>query len=239
LDAVDAGNVTKDGRQKGSGANLPNIEMLIDAQEAERQRLARQMHDGPAQALANFILQTEIAVRLFDMDQAKAREELINLKASATSAFQKVRDFIFELRPMMLDDLGLSPTLSRYMEAFKEQTGSEVRLNVSGLEQRLESYIEVMIFRAIQELINNSITHGQASQVRVQVDASELEVRISVEDNGKGFDTGILGEGGGLGLKLIKDRVDMLGGKIDIHSAIGKGTHITFQVPARKTAVFA
>ena len=81
------------------------VEMMIQAQESERQRLARQMHDGPAQALSNFILQTEIAMRLFDIDQGKAREELINLKTAATTSFQKVRDFIFELRPMMLDDL--------------------------------------------------------------------------------------------------------------------------------------
>ena len=86
------------------------------------------MHDGPAQALSNFILQTEIAMRLFDIDQEKARQELITLKNSATSAFQQVRDFVFELRPMMLDDLGLVPTLKRYVEAFKEQTNTSVRL---------------------------------------------------------------------------------------------------------------
>ena len=96
------------------------------------------MHDGPAQALSNFILQTEIALRLFDMDQEKAREELVNLKNTATSAFQQVRDFVFELRPMMLDDLGLVPTLKRYVEAFKEQTNTNVRLAVSGVERRLE-----------------------------------------------------------------------------------------------------
>jgi two-component system sensor histidine kinase DegS len=74
---------------------VETVEMIIQAQEAERQRLSRQMHDGPAQALSNFILQTEIAMRLFTIDQGKAKEELSNLKLSATSAFQKVRDFIF------------------------------------------------------------------------------------------------------------------------------------------------
>ena len=87
--------------------------MIVTAQAAERQRLSRQMHDGPAQALSNFILQTEIAMRLLDVDPAQAREELGNLKTSAMGTFQKVLNFIFELRTMMLDDLGLITTLRR------------------------------------------------------------------------------------------------------------------------------
>lgn len=214
------------------------VEMMVQAQEAERQRLARQMHDEPAQALSNFILQTEIAMRLFDIDQAKAKEELASLKTSATTTFQKIRDFIFELRPMMLDDLGLTPTLNRYIEAFKEQTGLDVRLSVNGLDQRLEPYLEVMIFRAIQELLGNVARHSQASQIKVQVDSSEVEVRVVVEDNGKGFDANMALEHG-MGIKLIRERVEMLSGKMDVDSVIGQGTRITFQIPAVKTKVFA
>ena len=132
-----------------------SVEMIIQAQEAERGRLARKMHDGPAQALSNFILQTEIAMRLFDIDQSKAKEELAGVKTAASSTFQKVRDFIFDLRPMMLDDLGLVPTITRYVDTFKEQSGIEVRLISTGMEQRFESYLEVMVFRAIQELLGN------------------------------------------------------------------------------------
>src|SRR5258705_320706 len=95
----------------GAKTTSASIESIIQAQESERQRLSRQMHDGPAQALSNFILQTEIAMRLLDVDATQARQELNNLKASAMSTFQKVRNFIFELRPMMLDDLGLAPTI--------------------------------------------------------------------------------------------------------------------------------
>ena len=239
LQAIETGGVQKDGRLRGQSAMAQTVEMLIQAQEAERQRLARQMHDGPAQALSNFILQTEIAMRFFDIDQAKAKEELVSVKSSATSTFQKVREFIFELRPMMLDDLGLAPTLSRYVEAFKEQAGMDVRLTSTGMEQRLESYLEVMIFRAVQELLGNASRHSQATQVKLQIDASDTEVRVSIEDNGRGFDVDTMGEKGGMGLKVIRDRVEMLGGKMDLHSVIGQGTHITFVIPAAKTAVFA
>ena len=214
------------------------VEMMIQGQEAERQRLARQMHDEPAQALSNFILQTEIAMRLFDIDQAKAKEELVSLKTSATSTFQKIRDFIFELRPMMLDDLGLTPTLNRYVEAFKEQSGLDVRLNITGLDQRLEPYLEVMIFRAIQELLGNAARHSQATQIKVQIESSEVEVRVAVEDNGKGFDAN-MGLEHGMGIKLIRERVEMLNGRFDVDSVIGQGTRITFQIPAVKTKVFA
>jgi two-component system sensor histidine kinase DegS len=100
-------------------SQMAGIEMIVNAQESERQRLSRQMHDGPAQALSNFILQTEIAMRLFDLDPAQARDELGNLKTSAMGTFQRVRSFIFELRPMMLDDLGFNSTLRKYADAFK------------------------------------------------------------------------------------------------------------------------
>ena len=208
------------------------IEMIIQAQESERQRLSRQMHDGPAQALSNFILQTEIAMRLMDLDVAQAREELASLKASAMGTFQKVRNFIFELRPMMLDDLGLVPTIKRYADSFKEQTGLEVTLTVTGQERRLESYLEVMVFRAIQELLGNAARHSQASMVKTQVDISDSAIKVIVDDNGKGFDSEIVNQGNSLGLGLIRDRVEMLGGSFELSTMVGKGTRVTFSLPA-------
>ena len=208
------------------------IEMVVNAQEAERQRLSRQMHDGPAQALSNFILQTEIAMRLLDVDATQAKEELGNLKASAMGTFQKVRNFIFELRPMMLDDLGLVPTIRKYVDAFKEQTGLETSLTITGTERRLESYLEVMIFRAIQELLGNAAHHSQASVVKVALDIGNEMIRVSVDDNGKGFDSESVLNGNSLGLKLIRERSDLLGGTFDIDSAVGKGSRISFSIPA-------
>ncbi|MBK8780497.1 MAG: hypothetical protein IPO22_01530 [Anaerolineales bacterium] len=214
-------------------SQMAGIEMIVNAQEAERQRLSRQMHDGPAQALSNFILQTEIAMRLMDIDPAQARDELGDLKASAMSTFQKVRNFIFELRPMMLDDLGLTPTLKKYADAFKEQTGLDVSVTVTGVERRLEPYLEVMIFRAVQELLGNAARHSQASLIKVQVDLGNDLIRVSVDDNGKGFDPETLKESSNLGLKLIRERAEMLGGSFEIDSSSGTGARISFTVQAR------
>jgi two-component system, NarL family, sensor histidine kinase DegS len=217
----------------GTRGSLASVEMLVNAQETERQRLSRQMHDGPAQALSNFILQTEIAMRLMDLDAGQAREELNSLKASAMGTFQKVRNFIFELRPMMLDDLGLAPTIRRYADAFKEQTGLDVNVTVTGQERRLEPYLEVMLFRAIQELLGNAARHSQGTLVKVNLDLGEDRVRVSVDDNGKGFDPDSIQQGNNLGLKLIRERTEMLGGSFEVDSALGRGARVLFAVPAR------
>ncbi len=214
-------------------SQMTGIEMIVNAQEAERQRLSRQMHDGPAQALSNFILQTEIAMRLLDVDPEQAKEELGNLKTSAMGTFQKVRNFIFELRPMMLDDLGLTPTLRKYTDAFKEQTGLDVSLTVTGTERRLNPYLEVMIFRAVQELLGNASRHSQSTMVKIQIDVGTELIRVSVDDNGKGFDPETLMESTNLGLKLIRERVEMLGGSFEVDSIAGSGARISFTVQAK------
>ncbi|MCS7009908.1 MAG: sensor histidine kinase [Anaerolineales bacterium] len=216
---------------KGGRSALESLEMLINAQEAERQRLARQMHDGPAQALSNFILQTEIALKLLDIEPEKARAELNSLKISAFNTFQKVRNFISELRPMMLDDLGVVPTIRRYVEMYKEQTGADINMTFSGQERRLESYIEVMIFRALQELLAVAVHQNQASSIKIQLDFGDSWVKLSVDDNGKGFDTDGLETDKNLGLKLIKERVQMVGGTFAMDSAPGMGSRISLNIP--------
>ena len=219
--------------QKGEGDNMPVIVRIVEAQEAERQRLSRQIHDGPAQALSNFILQTEIAMRLFDIDTERARAELQSLKGSATSTFQKVRDFIFDLRPMMLDDLGLVPTVKRYVDAFKEKTGLQVNLTVTGADRRMESAREVILFRGIQELLSNIRQHAQASQVRVLIDLDTARVRVNIEDNGKGFDPQavLAGKSKTTGLQSLRERMDLVGGSLQIDSQVGQGARLILDVP--------
>lgn len=211
------------------------LEQLINAQEVERQRLSRRMHDGPAQALSNFIVQTEIAARLLEIDPERAKQEMSNLKNSAMSTFQQVRLFITELRPMMLDDLGLVATLKRYVDTYKDETGFEAKIDISGTDKNLASYIEVMIFRAIQELMSNVVRHNSdlaiKPDIQVQMAIEDNFVRVVVADNGKGFDPMELEEKLGMGLKLIRDRVEMLGGTFNIDSAVGQGARINFEIP--------
>ena len=168
--------------------NLEVMKMVIQAQEVERQEISRQLHDGPAQSLSNFILQTEIVLRLLETDQDKALEELNNLKESAERSFKDVRDYIFYLKPMQLDDQGLRATIQRYIDIYKNQAGITISNKCSGNERRLPQYLELMILRAIQELISNAIEHNQASQVELLLDYSDDYLQIAVTDNGRGVD---------------------------------------------------
>lgn len=230
LELLEGGPVVQPG-QEPEQRNL-GIEQVIEAQEEERRKISRQIHDGPAQALSNFILQTEIVMRLYDNDQENARTELGNLKDAASSTFAKVRDFIFDLRPMMLDDLGLAPTVRRYAEAFEEKSGLDINVVITGTERRLASHREVLAFRAVQEMLANTREHAQATQVKVMLDMDEDQIRAVVEDNGIGFDAAILEdeETRPGGLRRLSGRVEQIGGSLEVDSS-ENGTRVIMTLP--------
>ncbi len=222
---------------KESGKAL-NIVRIIQAQEEERQRLARQMHDGPAQSLTNFILQAEICQRLFDRSPARAAEELDNLKTVAGVTFQKVRDFIFDLRPMMLDDLGVVPTVRRYVDSFREKNDIEIKLDIFGDERRLATHREVMIFRGIQELLVLSRDYASPTEISVRLDIGNTVVKIAVQDNGRGFDVeaALGGEDGyqdprAQSLVTLKEKFELIRGTVSIVSSETEGTLVRMELP--------
>lgn len=221
------------GRKSQSLSHREMIIRVIDAQEEERERLARSMHDGPAHSLTNFILQAEIVQKLFEKNPEKAREELALLKSAAGDAFQRVREFIFNLRPMMLTDLGLVPTIKRFLSAFEEQTGMEIEFEMPGRERRLEGYREVLVFRGIQELLGNARDQG-ATSVKVTLEIGDDVVRAVVEDNGRGYGTGALSlePGGQIGLSALQERVTLVDGELRIGSTTGHGSRIEFSLPS-------
>lgn len=211
----------------------PSIVRIIEAQEQERQRLVRQLHDGPAQSLTNLILQAEICERVFDTDANRARQELGELKTAVTSTFQKVRDYMFDLRPMMLDDLGLIPTIRRYIDHYNEKSSIPAVLTVTGNERRFAPYKEVVIFRVIQELLANVRAHSHATRAQVFLDVNDDLIQVTVEDNGSGFNVAeVLNaqQPKGIGLSTLRERVTMLGGDIRIDSAVGRGSKIVLQM---------
>jgi two-component system sensor histidine kinase DegS len=211
-----------------------SVVRIIEAQERERRRLSRQMHDGPAQSLTNLILQAEICERLLDADPEQARVELTNLKNSVAATFQKVKGFILNLRPMMLDDLGLIPTLRRYLESFSENSDVQTDLTVMGKERRLASHKEVTTFRIIQELLNNAKEYSQASSARILLDLEGDSLRVTFEDDGDGVeitDDLTSQDAERLGLGTMRERIEMLGGEIHFDSDPGRGMKVNFQLP--------
>lgn len=216
-----------------------NIVRIVQAQEEEKMRLARLMHDGPAQSLTNFILQTEICQRLFDRDPARAAEELGNLKSNASVTFQKVRDFIFDLRPMMLDDLGVVPTVRRYVDSFREKNDIDIKLDILGEERRLQNHREVMLFRGIQELMVNARDFAGATELLVRMDMGPDTIRVDVDDNGRGFDAeAVFGsddphvDARGQSMLTLKEKYEMVGGSFTVMSGENEGTRVNMQLPA-------
>jgi two-component system sensor histidine kinase DegS len=245
LSQVQGIDLSAAGAEDGKGAVVStggfDIIGLIRTQEEERERLARALHDGPAQSLTNFILQAEICQRLFDRNPDRAAEELTNLKANASKTFQKVRDFIFDLRPMMLGDLGVAPTVRRYVESFREKNDIEVQLNLAGEERRLETYREVMIFRGLQDVMGLSRDYASPTELSIGLDMSSKSWRLSIEDNGRGFDASAVAssdkkEEGYTDprveqLQNLKNRWEMTGGTLEVSSDENNGTRIRMELP--------
>lgn len=208
---------------------------IIKAQEEERKRVARDIHDGPAQLIANLVIKTELCEKLIDMDKEKAKEELVSLKGFLRSSLSDVRKIIYDLRPMSLDDLGLVPTLQRYISNYVEESGILVEFLVLGNPKPLKSVIELAAFRIIQEALTNIKKHSGASDAAIRVEFTNEQINILISDSGKGFDTGglktVKDEDSGYGLLSMKERVELLNGKFDLKSGIGKGTKIFVSLP--------
>ena len=232
IELIDGSSPLPSSGRRGGG-DQPNVIRVIQTEEAVRQGLVRKMHDSVASSISNFILQAEICQRFFDVNPDRARTELNALKSSAGSTFSNVKDFIFDLRPMMLDDLGVIPTLRRYAESFQEKNGIPVPITVTGVERRLESHIEVTVFRNVQELLQNATSHAQATQIQIQVDIGPDQVTAVVEDNGSGFNVDDTLNGGNktIGLATLRERTEMLGGELNIQSSLGQGTRVEFSIP--------
>ncbi|MDD4570675.1 MAG: histidine kinase, partial [Tepidanaerobacteraceae bacterium] len=207
---------------------------IIKAQEEERRRVAREIHDGPAQTLANIVIQTEICERLLEKDLNEAKNELNGLKDIVRSSLQELRKIIFDLRPASLDDLGLRAVTKRYCDEFQEDTGIKADFRLFGDKMRLESDIEVTLFRIIQEVLTNVKKHSKAKNAVVKLEFGDEKVNLVVTDDGIGFETskkdGKFTEQH-FGLMTIKERVSLLNGTFAIESAPSQGTKIFVTIP--------
>ncbi|HYE83262.1 MAG TPA: sensor histidine kinase [Clostridia bacterium] len=203
---------------------------IIKAQEDERKRVAREIHDGPAQLIANLVIKTELCEKLIDIDKEKAREELSSLKGFLRSSLSDVRKIIYNLRPMSLDDLGLVPTLQRYISNYVEENNILVDFLVFGKPKPLKPVVELAAFRIVQEALTNIKKHSYAKNASIRVEFTDEHINLLIDDDGKGFDKSRLKtvkeEDTGYGLLSMKERVELLNGKFDLKTARGKGTKI-------------
>ncbi|WP_438315948.1 sensor histidine kinase [Sporosarcina sp. FA9] len=207
---------------------------IIQAQEEERKRLSRDIHDGPAQMLANVLLRAGLIEKTYnERGPGQALAELSELKETVKSALLEVRRIIYDLRPMALDDLGLIPTLKKYLSKINEfEKDKEIQFRNSGLEQRFHTDFEVAIFRLVQESVSNALKHGNSKDIWVKIEWLHDIINIMIKDNGKGFNPDEVRDKS-FGLIGMRERVDLLKGEMKIQSTPGNGTSILFKIPLK------
>jgi signal transduction histidine kinase len=207
---------------------------LMQAQEEERRRIARELHDEVGQALSAIKLELAVAERQPLSERSKA--PLAEARAITERALQSVRDMSQLLHPSMLDDLGLPDTANWYLGGFSRRTGIQTELVVDELTERIAPELEVCTYRVIQEAVTNVARHADASKCRVEIRAAPDGLRIVVEDNGRGFDPRVKpgAAGRGLGLVSVRERVATLGGALQVESRVGQGTRLTVELPLKE-----
>lgn len=209
---------------------------IIKAQEEERQRVARDIHDGPAQSMSNVVLKAEICERLINVDFEKAKQELQNLKLIVRDSLQDVRKIIYNLRPMSLDDLGLIPTIQRYLLTYQEDTGIVTSFKTRGVYDDINPVISLTTFRIVQEAVSNIKKHANAQNAAINLEFNDNMLRIYIYDDGKGFDVKNLKVrsediNSGFGLMSMQERVELLNGEFEINSQPGRGTRLNINIP--------
>lgn len=210
---------------------------IIASQEKERKRISREIHDGPAQMMANVLMRSDLIERTYrERGIEQAIREIKELKGTVRDALSEVRRIIYDLRPMALDDLGIVPTLRKYLSTMMEYNRDvQIHFQSNCNGDRLPSDYEVSIFRLVQESVNNAIKHGKSSDIWVKIEWLKEHINIIVKDNGSGFDLNTIKDKS-FGLVGMKERVDLLKGTMEIKSNVGDGAVILFKIPLHELA---
>jgi signal transduction histidine kinase len=200
------------------------VRALLQGQETERKRLARELHDETGQALAS------IRLGLKELEAQVGADALSTIRDLVGSALDDVRRLTVELRPPALDDYGVAAALERLRSVVAERSGLEIHLTVhSALKLAPEQ--ETALYRIVQEALTNIVKHAEASSVSIVLADAGSSVRVLIEDDGKGFDETQVREGA-LGLVGMRERVALLGGRLEVQSSPGEGTTLVAEIPA-------
>jgi len=206
---------------------------IVEAQEQERTRLAREVHDGPAQALSNAIFQVEVVQRLLDRDEQLARAELQQLRDVLTRELRGVRAYLSQLRPPLLADLGLSGAIREAANQTELALNIPVAVELADDIDNLPETVEVVALRVIQEALQNARKHAQASSIRVRMSKDNNAWAVEVRDDGKGFDADVAPVSGRrhFGLQFMRERAELIGARFEVRSSPNLGTAVRMTIP--------
>jgi two-component system sensor histidine kinase DegS len=206
---------------------------LVRAREAERKRIAREIHDGPAQVFANIAFGLELCEKLLDTDRERLVDELRRLRELARMNLGELRKIIYHLKPAVIDEYGLVRALERYVEQFEETYAIDTELVILNEEQKLDSMIELSVFRIVQEALVNVAKHSAAKTCRIKLEFMPSVLNLVVSDDGIGFEVerALEGKTDSFGLLNIRERVELLDGEVSIQSKLGRGTKVVVKIP--------
>jgi two-component system sensor histidine kinase DegS len=230
------GNDAQPQRQQPEPSEQVMWAQIALGQEAERARLAREIHDGPAQALANTVMRLQFVEQMVKQRPDDVEIELAKLRAAIQASLKDVRRFIFNLRPASLSEAGLVPTLQYYAQDYSDQFSIGVEVNIPQ-NLALSPSQELVVFRVIQEALQNAQKHAEADNVIVNVQQrAGGPLVVTIADNGKGFDPKSVRQGraGSAGLVSMRERAATVGGTLKVDSKPGTGTMITLTLPMPK-----
>ncbi len=210
---------------------------VIKAQEEERRRIARELHDETSQSLTGLIIGIKMVEETIPKTMPDLRERLANIKDLAHQTLNEVHTMAVRLRPSILDDLGLAAALRSYGKELSDNTGIRVDMQLMGLTERLTPELETVLYRVVQEALTNVVRHAEAHNCRVNLRRQEQAVRVMIEDDGRGFEPGQTmaseGSGRGLGLHGMRERIELVGGTIEFESRPGAGATIFIEAPLK------
>lgn len=197
--------------------------------EDERQYIARELHDEAGQSLTSLILDVHLLEKQID-NPAELREKIHEIEDSLVEISKNLHRIALSLRPASLDHLGLTAAINQFVHTLNQSHKIKIRVESSGLKERLPKEIETIVYRIVQESLTNVIRHAQATQANVCISAENHSLRVEISDNGVGFDPASSSEPSHLGLLGMRERVQMVNGHISIKSAPNRGTKIIVEV---------
>jgi signal transduction histidine kinase len=200
------------------------------AQEEERQRIARELHDGLVPVLASLSLRLHTLGKWLEREEHPLTGEIKELAEQAQSSSRDIRRLVHDLRPVALDELGLVPALREHLARCEREQGLTFEL-AADVPERLPAPIETALFRIVQEAVNNVLKHARARHVRVTLQRGDDRVRLEIADDGQGFEAQVPRSGRHLGLWSMRERVEHLGGEFEVASTPGQGTRVMAAVP--------
>ena len=205
---------------------------IMTVQEEERQRIARDLHDTSLQTLAHLVHKLELCNLYMDKDVFQAKLEILSIRQNLKDVIEEIRNTIFDLRPMSFDDLGVEETFNRFIERENPDKKFKITSEVEKIDLSLE-LITLTLYRVIQECVSNAIKHSKGDHIHITAkNMPDNMYKVIIEDNGKGFTQQEADEKTNhFGLSIMRERVSILNGTIDIQSEIGKGTKVIIEFP--------